>query len=205
MRELFTLTENRDITKSRIEAFRGELTRWSSIEVVQRFVTTGEPTILSPQQYVELKQKIAARFSIHHTEIFVVGSAKLGFSIAPNKRWRAFTETSDVDVAIVSQQLYENIWHQVSFLLARDPFIRWPRKGRFAEYQLHGWMRPDLLPNSPALPLADEWFEFFRELTSEGSCGPYKISAGLYYDMHFLEQYQSRAVESCVAENTEDG
>lgn len=205
MRGGFTLIGDRDVTKSRIEVFRSELNRRSSIEIVQRHVTTGDPTIISSLQYVELKQRVAAQFSIHHTEIFVVGSAKLGFSIAPHKRWKAFGETSDVDVAIVSRELYEKIWHQVSFLLTRDPFVRWPRKNKYAEYQLHGWMRPDLLPNSPALSLADDWFEFFRELTSEGSCGPYKISAGLYYDMRFLEQYQSRAVDSCVAENAEEG
>jgi hypothetical protein len=188
-----------------VESFRDALTQHSSIEIVQRYVTIGDPFVLSHAQHVELKQQIATHFSIHHTNIIVVGSAKLGFSIAPRKRWNYFGETSDVDVAIVSRELYEKIWHQISVLLTNDPYVSWSRKKEYAGYQLHGWMRPDLLPHSPALPLVDDWFEFFRELTSQGNCGPYKISAGLYYDVHFLERYQSRAVDSCLAEVTEKG
>jgi hypothetical protein len=187
----------------KIETFRNGLSRWSSVEIVQRFVTVGDPAVLSPEQHAELKQRVALHFSIHPTNIFIVGSAKLGFSIAPGKRWREFGEASDVDVAIVSDVLYTRIWHEISSLLTRDPFIRWPRKAKYAEYQLHGWMRPDLLPPSEALPRADEWFRFFRQLTAEGCCGPYKISAGLYYDMYFLEEYQSRAVDLCVADEGE--
>ena len=187
-----------------MESFRDALNRRSSIDIVQRYITFGNPTVLSQSQHVELKQRIATAFGVHHTDVLVVGSAKLGFSIAPHKRWKAFGETSDVDVAIVSRELYEKIWHQVSLLLVTDPYIRWPKKQKYAEHQLHGWMRPDLLPSSPSLPLADDWFEFFRGLTSEGCCGPYKISAGLYYDVHFLERYQSRAVEMCVTASSKD-
>jgi hypothetical protein len=189
---------------SRLALFREALDRWpSSLEIVQRFVTIGDPFILSVSEHVELKHRIASQFGIHHSNILVVGSGKLGFSIAPKKRWRVFGETSDIDVAIVSHDLYELVWREISSLLIKDPLIYWPKKVKYAEFQLHGWMRPDLLPNSPALPLADDWFEFFRELTSEGCCGPYKISAGLYYDIHFLEQYQSRAVDLCMSERNE--
>jgi hypothetical protein len=197
------LLEDESFYELKIEAFRNGLSRWPSIEIVQRFVTLGDPAVLSSEEHAELKQRIAVQFSVHPTSIFVVGSAKLGFSIAPGKRWRAFGETSDVDVAIVSDVLYSRIWHEISLLLSRDPFIRWPRKAKYAEYQLHGWMRPDLLPPSEALPRADEWFRFFRQLTADGSCGPYKISAGLYYDMYFLEEYQSRAVDLCIANEGE--
>ena len=171
--------------------------------MVSRFVTLGDPVVLSFDEHSELKHRIATHFDVHPTNVFVVGSAKLGFSIAPGKRWRLFGETSDVDVAIVSQSLYTNIWHEISALLARDPFIRWPKRAKYAEYQLHGWMRPDLLPTSQALQGAGNWFKFFRKLTAEGHCGPYKISAGLYYDMHFLEQYQARAVDLCVTNEGE--
>lgn len=171
---------------------------------MQRHITVGDPVALLPLEHVELKQRVAAKFSVHHTDVLVVGSAKLGFSIAPGKRWRPFRDTSDIDVAIVSRELFEEIWREISRLLTIDPLVDWRNKYKYALYHLHGWIRPDMLPNSPALPLADDWFEFFRNLTSEGACGPFKISAGLYYDMHFLEQYQSRAVDLCKEEKHEE-
>jgi hypothetical protein len=47
-----------------------------------------------PPRYYSLKAAVAEQFQIHPNEIIVVGSAKLGFSIAPTKRYRAFGETS---------------------------------------------------------------------------------------------------------------
>jgi hypothetical protein len=202
-----SLFSNKIAIEAQMEAFRNGLSRWSPVEMVSRFVTLGDPVVLSSNEHAELKIKISKHFDVHPTSVYVVGSAKLGFSIAPGKRWRVFGETSDIDVAIVSNVLYTNIWHEISSLLSRDPFIRWPKKAKYAEYQLHGWMRPDLLPTSQALQRAGNWFKFFRQLTAEGCCGPYKISAGLYYDMYFLEQYQARAVDSCAADEggVEDG
>ena len=127
----------------------------------------------------------------------MVGSAKLGFSISPAKRWKPFGEESDIDVAIVSTSLYTLLWQELAAILTADPTFNWDRHTPFAKYHVRGWLRPDMMPASPALGRADEWFEFFRSLTAEQVCGPYKISAGIYYDLDFLELYQSRAVEMC--------
>jgi hypothetical protein len=112
-----------NIYSERVWEFRQALEQWNAIEIVQRYITVGDPIALLALQHVELKQRIAAKFVIHHIEVFVVGSAKLGFSIAPTKRWRQFNDTSDLDVAIVSRPLYEQVWREVSNLLVADPLI----------------------------------------------------------------------------------
>ncbi len=178
--------------------FRVALHDYEPLTVVQRHITTGTCVMLPEAQYTELKQRVSSTFKIHHSNVLVVGSTRLGFSIAPKKRWRRFGEHSDIDVAIVSQELYLLVWREVAALVEADPFVAWERKNNFLSCMLHGWIRPDLLPRSPALPRADDWFEYFRALTSSGVCGSYKISAGLYYDMHFLEAYQARAVSACM-------
>lgn len=190
-------------TAGRIMAFKARLEAQSPREVVQRFITGGVCVHLTEDAFESMRLRIAHNFSVHPTNIFVVGSAKLGFSIAPEKRWIPFNDESDIDVAIVSPELYLAVWRQISDILTVDPTFRWKRKNLFAEKHLKGWLRPDALPPSPALALADEWFEFFRALTADQICGPYHINAGLYYDIHFLEQYQERAVEMC--KNTGEG
>jgi hypothetical protein len=187
-----------DIVEAMEIAFGESLLTYDPLTVVQRHITSGTCLMLPDPQYTELKQQVSSHFSIHHGDILVVGSAKLGFSIAPRKRWKRFNDQSDVDVAIVSQKLYLSVWREVSSLVEADPLISWDREKSFLKYMLHGWIRPDLLPKSPALPRADEWFEYFRSLTASGVCGNYKINAGLYYDIHFLESYQSRAVAACI-------
>jgi predicted nucleotidyltransferase len=180
-----------------IQEFKGVVRSYGPREVVQRSITTGACVHLDASAYVELKQRVAAEYQISHADVLVVGSAKLGFSISPKRRWGTFGDDSDIDVAIVSTALYRALWQELSEVLTADPVFNWDRRTSLAKYHLRGWLRPDMLPVSPALRRADKWFEFFRSLTAEQICGPYKISAGVYYDLEFLELYQSRAVAMC--------
>jgi hypothetical protein len=60
-----------------------------------------------------------------------------------------------------------------------------------------GWIRPDMFPPSPLFGFSRDWRDFFRSLFRGRRFGPYKISGALYHDIHFLTQYQCRAVQSC--------
>lgn len=151
---------------------------------------------LSDDQHFALKEAISERFSIApHQDIFLVGSARLGFSIAPHKRYRRFGDVSDIDVAIVSHDLYEKVWHEAHTYA--DSGADWPKRSRFEQYISWGWIRPDMLPRSPSFPFSEDWRQFFRELQQSRKFGPYKIAGALYHDMRFLTQYQQRAVKSC--------
>jgi hypothetical protein len=88
--------------EERIKDFRADLPQHDVADLVRRHITSGDCFTLSPNLYYELKARIAENFGIHPTEVVVVGSAELGFSIAPDKRYRQFGETSDIDVALCS-------------------------------------------------------------------------------------------------------
>ena len=71
-----------------VAAFRRAI-RDQDIDVaVQKHITYGACCLLSPDVYFELKRAVAEEFAIHPNEVLVVGSAKLGFSIAPSKRYQ---------------------------------------------------------------------------------------------------------------------
>ena len=84
------------IIAGRIDEFREDIKHRDVLDIVQRYITSGVCFALEERLYIELKQRIAAQYGVHHTQVVVVGSAKLGFSIAPDKRYRAFCETSDI-------------------------------------------------------------------------------------------------------------
>ena len=157
---------------------------------------------LNEEQHFTLKERIAAQFSLSaHQDIFLVGSAKLGYSIAPRKRYRPFSDTSDIDIAIVSHDLYQRVWHEAHTYA--DSGADWLKKEKFQEYISWGWIRPDMLPRSPTFSFSKDWSDFFRELQRSRAFGPYKVAGALYHDMHFLTQYQRRAVTAC-RENMEN-
>lgn len=188
------------------EAFKEALTRIDDdAEIVRRYVTgdAGGCEILTGDQYGELKERVAKEFQIHASDIFVVGSAKLGFSIAPTKRWQKFDpdkpKPSDVDVAIVSPGLYSDIWTEMAKLASSGPAMAPNNQKAVAWHEFHaaGWIRPDKMPSYRNFKRKDKWFEFFRELTSSRACGVHKINAGLYYSHSFLESYQGKSVQQC--------
>jgi hypothetical protein len=181
--------------EERIRHFRADLPNHDVAALVRKHVTSGDCFTLSPTSYYELKARIAGKFEIHPTEVVVVGSAKLGFSIAPDKRYREFGETSDIDVALCSAELFDACWKDVFDYWARPEF--WPGLEDFRKYLFRGWMRPDKLPPARSFERSRDWWEFFRGLTKEAVFGRYKIRGALYKNWHFLESYQQKCVRDC--------
>jgi hypothetical protein len=181
----------------RIAAFRQALVPQSDDKaIVEQFLLHGQCFAIEETVEFQIKQRIAQEFDLNVlTDIFVVGSAKLGFSISPKKRWKHFGDQSDVDVAIVSHELYETVWHEVHDYATSNAY--WPERGQFIKYLFQGWIRPDYLPSSASFTFSDRWWDFFRELKAQELAGPYKIAAGLYHDFHFLTKYHATAVATC--------
>ncbi len=178
---------------ARIQNFQDDLGTLPDNIVVQKHITSGDSYILDKDQYFALKLEVSEYFRLHPSQVILVGSGKLGFSIAPCKKYRSFSDESDLDVAIVSADLFQALWTEV-FKYSEDGGF-WEKSRGFKNYLFRGWLRPDLLP--PSLESYREWFEFFRNLTASHRFGPYNISAGLYQSWHHLEIYQQRAVTQC--------
>lgn len=181
----------------RIEAFKAALLGQPDDEqVVRQLILHGSAFAIGDDALYTLKQRVGAEFGVDpNQDVFLVGSAKLGFSVAPSQRYKPFADDSDLDVAIVAHDLYQQVWHEVHQYSLSGGY--WPDRERFEGYLAKGWIRPDLLPNSPTFAFSNAWFEFFRALKAERIGGPYKINAGLYHDMSFLVKYQKGAVTKC--------
>jgi hypothetical protein len=181
----------------RLERFKKDLINLTPNGIVSKHVLLGDCYLLDVDKHFELRADIAAAFEIRPEHTFVVGSGKLGFSIAPDKRYRHFSETSDIDVAIVSDKLFDQLWHEV--LKFDNEVGTWDEKRSFQKYLMNGWIRPDALPKSPSFPRRDRWWNYFAELSRSSKLGPYKITAGVYRAFDFLERYQLTSVLSCKA------
>lgn len=183
---------------ARLASFKADVLEFEPARVVRRHIISGPCSEVNDDTHFEIRERTARQFKIHPNEICIVGSAKLGFSIAPQKRYRSFSDRSDIDIAIVSEPLFLAIWNDISCY--NQAKTAWPEQKDFAKYLFKGWIRPDTLPKSSMFPLQAEWFEFFAGLVKTGKCGPYKISGGLYLNWNFLERYQEVCVAQCKHE-----
>jgi plasmid maintenance system killer protein len=63
-------------------------------------------------RYDDFKILMSQKLGIHINNIAIVGSAKLGFSITPRKEkaFSAFSEESDIDIVVVSSEIFRSSW-----------------------------------------------------------------------------------------------
>lgn len=189
------MLESNEIEK-RIDSFKFDLSSMPLLKVIRKHIINGNCAIISNDQYFDLRAEVAEEYQIHPNDVLVVGSAKLGFSIAPHKRYRHFTETSDIDLVIVSSTLFDRMWKDVHRYSEQGGY--WERSQEFKSYLFQGWIRPDKLPPAKSFELANDWWSFFNSLSGGGKFSLYKIAGALYKDWQFLESYQLRSVSACA-------
>lgn len=184
---LFHIDANKAECEEYRNAFFDYLDNHSAEDTVQRYFFYGMPFVFrnDENKFIELKKDIAKWFKIDPSDVYMVGSSKLGFSLSPQKNYRDWTEDSDIDIAIINDDLFDRYWN----ILYREPVTLVPRFEKddenfksFLSYFFIGWLRPDLMPDIEK----HEWFTFFSTL--HGKYG-YKITAGIYRKKDFFKTY----------------
>ncbi len=101
-----------------LEEFKTDLRNAAMTEVaiLDKYIFSGNPFIFCANTglYAQLKAKITTHFGIGITAAHMVGSAKLGFSVAPDKLWKPFGEESDIDMVIISEDVFNILWEELS-------------------------------------------------------------------------------------------
>src|SRR4051794_5372730 len=68
---------------------------------------------VDPPKWDAFRLDLAERLDIEVADIRVVGSGRFGFSLAPQKEFRAFTDTSDIDVVVVNAERFDELWCRI--------------------------------------------------------------------------------------------
>ena len=193
----------------RVVSFKRDLQGQHIKDVIRKHITTGDPAVIPGDVYFELRRRVADQFVLHPSEVVLVGSCRLGFSLKPKgknrERYNPARPTSDVDLAIVSSGLFDSYWDRVFDLVRRNRDWSLRHGALFTRDLFNGWMTPSQLPNLPQFNDAVLWAEFFAELTRFRLCGMRTIQARLYRSWYRLEAYQEIMVTQCRSELIEKG
>jgi hypothetical protein len=162
----------------RVENFKIDIKqeKLNSEEIFQKHLIDG-PTFFfheflnEPSTELIIKSIISKTFSVSVHEVLIVGSGKLGFSLKPKALFNEFDflysstrlnkNKSDLDIAIVSTELYESIgkslygytsgyknkWYLNEYYpAAKAKQFQVPICYKYFEYFTKGWFRPDFKP-----------------------------------------------------------
>lgn len=181
-----------------LDDFKTDLKSRTALQIVRKHIFNGGCFALTDEMHYQLKECVCEHFNIEFNNVVLVGSGKLGFSIKAEKRFQTFGDDSDIDIAVISSDLFTKIWQEAYLYKKSGAF--WPRSSEFFKYLSEGWIRPDKLPSSNYFEFSKKWWDFFNDITSAKRFGPYKIRAGLYQSLFFLQEYQMICVNQCIEE-----
>ncbi|MEU9254227.1 hypothetical protein AB0D66_20480 [Streptomyces sp. NPDC048270] len=172
------------------------------LRIVREFITHGPCVAIDRGTHAALREIVANSLDIHpNRDVYTVGSAKLGFSIKPQARFRPFSDTSDVDIAVVSSKIYTDLWREVRSF--KDSKGIWKKNLEDMFKVRHFWGSIHLtdLPVSPLVPTQRKLWELGRTLQQLRAAGPYKVTFAVWSEMESLESYQARSVSACQEGN----
>lgn len=167
------------------------------LRTVRKHIIHGTPYVFDGNEngYYDFRSLIARRWNVGFQEVLILGSGKLGYSYHKDS---VFSLESDLDVAIVNEQLFEDFYIAIRdfqyqkqrglITLSQDEEKQY---NRFLKYMIKGWMRPDKLPAQISGRLSkEEWFKYFESISYKNNpAGNYKVSAGLFKSFNYMEWY----------------
>ncbi len=187
--------------------FRASLSSGDVDAIVDQYLLVPGAVHVEAVDIDHIHVQLAESYNVPQVEVqvWITGSAKLGFSISEKKkrdapalpRYRPFSEHSDIDVAVVSRSIFERVWRDLSLHSHRQP--RFPREAkRLGDYLVCGWLRPDYFPKNVRLPHCDAWWDQFRRLSADPRFRRIPVRGALFHSIDQLRTYMGRAVSECI-------
>ena len=178
--------------KARLVEFQEQLQVGDAFELFQKWVVAGVPVVCSDEAYQRLKRMVATRTGTNLNEVLMVGSAKLGFSLTSSPRFKLFSDVSDVDISVVSPNLFNSLWDQAR---RSSTALRNPRD--FHENLFLGRIFPKSVAPSNETYLFRELQDLEDELTRESAFGRNEKHILVLKSWDVLEQTQREVIEAC--------
>lgn len=165
---------------------------------VSRFILERTPFIFQNNHYefLDWRATIAEKLLVDGCAVIITGSAGVGISLNPTKNFKAFDDTSDVDVAVVSMYHFEEAWRRLRNL--RSGALRLTSIERRA-IQMHrehyiywGTIATDKI--LPVLPFGHAWQQSLSEMARITPTHQRTINVRVYRDFESLRGYQAHNV-----------
>ena len=97
------------------EEFEKDLLSKPARDVTNKYLFDNYPFCFQDRSELltQFRYNICDNFKIHTKNFCIVGSGKIGFSLSPNKYGSKFSDASDIDIVLISDELFQSLWLQL--------------------------------------------------------------------------------------------
>lgn len=138
------------------------------------------------------KRELGEKIEVDPACITLVGSGATGFSMNPNKNFRAFTDQSDIDVAVISPHHFTVGWRYLRMNGSRRLRLDQRTKNAWDEhvsrYVFWGTLATDRLLG--VLPFGAQWLKATSQMAEIEPTLGRTVNLRIYTDYDALRAYQ---------------
>lgn len=183
-----------------LEKFKEDLIQYDPSWVASKWILDNSPEIFRTDfhAYIEWKESLATKLGVDSRAISFTGSACVGFSLNPTKRYQLFNDKSDVDIAIISQYHFDISWHclrnlgnkRYKFTPAQQASV----KDHVNRLIYWGTIATDKILS--ILPFANLWVKALDDMSKERPTDGKDINVRIYKDFESLRAYTVNNLKS---------
>lgn len=148
--------------------------------------------------FADWKRALGERIDVDPACLTLVGSSATGFSLNPNKNFKEFDESSDVDVAVVSSHHFTVGWRYLrlngSRRLSVDARTRNSWNEHVTKYIYWGTLATDRLLG--VLPFGREWLQASSYMAGFSPTEGRDVNLRIYTDYDALRAYQAQGART---------
>jgi hypothetical protein len=173
-------------------------------ELIEQHLIVGVPFVFrdAPTAYQDFAGTLSAQFRTPMADITVIGSAKIGFSLDPDKFGAPFGALSDLDTIVVNAAMFDTAWCQLYNLGRRRYSLERRVQAAFQEHRANnvffGFIVPEALPG--VVTLSNLWFNVFREVGGRiRALAGHEVNGRLYRTWDHVKAHQRYSLEAIAA------
>lgn len=159
------------------------------------------------KRYELWRRKLSSLVDVDPSEIVIIGSGAFGISLNPNKNYRSFDDSSDIDVAIISEYYFNTSWRYLrsmgTEIYSMKPAAKQSVRDHVKKYIYWGTIATDKL--LPYLPFGKKWLAALDEMSKEEPTKGRTIKARIYKDFESLRAYQVNNIKNLQTQELERG
>lgn len=148
------------------------------------------------EQYIDWKERLSVLIGVDSKAITFTGSSAVGISLNPDKNFKEFDNTSDVDVAIISGYYFDISWHYLRNIGTKRYRLKPKEKNSIDDHKQRliywGTIATDKIIQ--ILPFGNEWMKAIDEVKKLEPTKDREINFRIYKDFEALRAYQNGSI-----------